>query len=71
MGDQIAYIDSGEAVADVVAEMLSEQGLLRVTDEPRTEEFYVTDSASRFRRVAELFLGRPLESIESVELGTI
>ncbi len=71
MGDQIAYIDSGEAVADVVADMLSEQGLLRMTDRPRTEEFYVTDSASRFRRVAELFLGRPLESIESVELGTI
>jgi len=71
MGDQIAYIDSGEAVADVVANMLSEQGLLRMTNQPRTEEFYVTDSASRFRRVAEFFLGRPLELIESVELGTI
>lgn len=71
MGDQIAYIDSGEAVADVVANMLSEQGLLRTANEPPAEEFYVTDSASRFRRVAELFLGRPLELIESVELGTI
>ena len=71
MGSQIAYIDSGEAVADVVANMLSEQGLLRTASQPPTEEFYVTDSASRFRRVAELFLGRPLESIESVELGTI
>ena len=34
-------------------------------------EFYVTDSAARFRRVAELFLGRPLESVETVELGAI
>lgn len=71
MGDHICYVDSGEAVADVVAEMMSEQGLLRTANEPRTEEFYVTDSDSSFRRVAESFLGRPLESIKSIELGTI
>ena len=71
MGHQVAFIDSGEAVADQVAIVLEEQGLLRAADEPRTEEFYVTDSAARFRRVAELFLGRPLENIESVELGSI
>ncbi|HST19862.1 MAG TPA: glutamate racemase [Blastocatellia bacterium] len=71
MGDHISYVDSGEAVADVVADMLSEQGLLRTANQPRTEEFYVTDSDLYFRRVAESFLGRPLESIESVELGTI
>ncbi|HKP85046.1 MAG TPA: glutamate racemase [Blastocatellia bacterium] len=71
MGGQVNFVDSGEAVAEQVATVLQEQGLLRATDEPRTEEFYVTDSASRFRRVAELFLGRPLETIESVELGNI
>jgi glutamate racemase len=71
MGDHICYVDSGEAVADVVADMMAEQGLLRTANQPRTEEFYVTDSDLYFRRVAESFLGRPLESIESVELGTI
>jgi glutamate racemase len=71
MGDHVNFVDSGEAVADQVALALAEHGLLRSSDRPRKEEFYVTDSADRFRRVAELFLGRPLESIESVELGNI
>jgi glutamate racemase len=71
MGDHISYIDSGEAVADEVAHLLEERDLLRKSDEPRTEQFYVTDSAARFRRVAELFLGRPLEAVNTVELGAI
>ena len=71
MGDHIAFIDSGEAVADEVARLLEERDLVRHPSEPRTEQFYVTDAAVRFRRVAELFLGRPLESVETVELGTI
>src|SRR6266404_4342198 len=71
MGDHISYVDSGEAVADEVAKLLEERGLLRGDGQPRVEEFYVTDSADRFRRVAELFLGRPLESVTTVRLGTI
>lgn len=71
MGDHISFVDSGEAVADQIASMLEERDLLRKADGPGIEEFYVTDSADRFRRVAELFLGRPLESVETVKLGTI
>jgi glutamate racemase len=71
MGNSAAYVDSGEAVAEELARLLEERGLRRASDEPPGEKFYVTDSASRFRRVAELFLGRPLESVESVELGSI
>lgn len=69
MGEGVTCIDSGEAVAAEVAKQLKESGLARKSHEPRREEFYVTDSATRFRRVAELFLGRPLESVEVVELG--
>jgi glutamate racemase len=71
LGDQIKYVDSGEAVAEVLATRLAEEGLARDGGQTRTEEFYVTDSAVRFRRVAELFLGRPLESVETVELGIV
>ena len=71
MGDHVTFIDSGEAVADEVARVLEERQLVRTSQEPRTEEFFVTDAAVRFRRVAELFLGRPLEAVETVELGTI
>ncbi|MEW6212737.1 MAG: glutamate racemase [Acidobacteriota bacterium] len=69
MGEKIRCIDSGEAVAMEVARQMEESGLARESREPRTESFYVTDSAARFRRVAELFLGRPLVSLEVVELG--
>ena len=71
MGAHINYVDSGEAVADEIAKLLEERNLIRKDDQPRVEEFYVTDSADRFRRVAELFLGRPLESVATVKLGAI
>ena len=71
MGDAIKYIDSGEAVADTLAALLEAENIECKSGRQRTEEFYVTDSAARFRRVAEIFLGRPLESVEKVELGTV
>jgi glutamate racemase len=71
MGDHVTFIDSGAAVADEVAKVLQVSGLLRSEKEPRSEEFYVTDAAIRFQRVAELFLGRPLGAVKTVELGTL
>ncbi|MBI3650024.1 MAG: glutamate racemase [Acidobacteria bacterium] len=71
MGDAVSLIDSGEAVADVVAERLCAEGLMRQSAAPRSEQFYVTDSARRFRKVAEYFLGRPIESLETIELGQL
>lgn len=70
MGESLSYVDSGEAVAETLARTLEEEGLASSGARPRTEEFFVTDSADRFRRVAELFLGRPPQSVETVELGT-
>ena len=71
MGDHISYVDSGETVADEIAKMLEERDLICKDGLPRVEEFYVTDSAERFRRVAERFLGRTLESVDTVKLGAI
>jgi glutamate racemase len=71
MGDAVDLIDSGEAVAEVVAKMLEEKNLVRSSAEPRNESFYVTDSAARFRRVAEIFLGRSIESLETISLGQL
>jgi glutamate racemase len=68
MGDDVTLIDSGEAVADVVAEMLAKEELTCTGATSRQEQFFVTDSAARFRRVAELFLGRPIDSLETVAL---
>ena len=71
LGDRLNFIDSGEAVADELAVLLEAEGLLCDSRAPRTEAFYVTDAATRFRRVAELFLGRPLDAVTPVELGAI
>ena len=71
LGDGLSYVDSGEAVAERLAQLLEEQQLSSDNGAQQTEEFYVTDSADRFRRVAELFLGRQLESVETVNLGNL
>jgi glutamate racemase len=68
MGPAVRLIDSGDAVAEEVARSLAARGLLRrAEDEPRLQ-FYVTDAAERFRRVAERFLGAPLPGVEAVEV---
>lgn len=69
MGESVRYIDSGEAVADEVALLLESRGLERRASSDPTEKFYVTDAASRFGRIAELFLGRQIGSVELVGLG--
>jgi glutamate racemase len=71
MGDGVACVDSGEAVAEELANLLEAKGMICAGDGQRSEEFYVTDSAARFRRVAALFLGRPLEEIKTIKLGEL
>jgi glutamate racemase len=71
LGDRLSYVDSGEAVAETLAQLLEEQQLSSDNDAQQSEEFYVTDSADRFRRVAELFLGRQVDVVETVNLGNL
>ncbi len=84
VGGGVQLIDSGEATAEVVEELLEEEGLRRKTDtatgklfaewarERRLcddlDHFYVTDAADRFARVAERFLGSAPSVLEAVEV---
>jgi glutamate racemase len=68
MGPEVKLIDSGDAVADEVAAALADRGLLRVADEQAPLRFYVTDTAERFRRVAERFLEAPIDHVEAVDV---
>ena len=68
VGPEVALIDSGDALAEEVAILLAESGQLPSPDVPGEDQFFVTDAAQRFRRVAELFLGSPLERFDTVEL---
>lgn len=76
VGEEIQLIESGEAVAEEVAQLLQERSLSacarrsgrerRLGDD--LDHFYVTDAAERFARVAERFLGQAPAVLEAVEL---
>lgn len=75
IGKNVILIDSGEAAADEVADLLRRTNLSsrRTPPERRTlcddlDHFYVTDAAERFARVAERFLGAKPAKLEAVEL---
>lgn len=68
LGHEVAIVDSAEATADAVASLLSARGLLRVPTGPARHRTLCTDVPDRFRAVAERFLGRPVESVELVDL---
>ena len=76
VGENVKLIDSGEATAEEVANLLKEKNLeSNLTNQNRTrrlcddlDHFYVTDAAERFARVAERFLGSPPAKLEAIEL---
>ena len=77
MGNAVRLIDSGEATARDVRELLDAKGLSRRSKDDHTrarhlcddlDHFYVTDAAERFSRVAERFLGTAPSVLEAVEV---
>ena len=75
VGANVRLVDSGEATADEVAQLLKEKGL----ENPNVyvgkrhlcddlDHFYVTDAADRFARVAERFLGTKPSKLEAIEV---
>ena len=77
VGESVKLIDSGEATAETVANLLKEKNLANLSvarnSRARTlcddlDNFYVTDAAERFARVAERFLGSQPSRLEAVEL---
>ena len=79
VGARVRLIDSGEAAAGAVADLLAGEGLAREAAEGAArarqrslcddlDHFYVTDAAARFARVAERFLGSAPRVLEAVEV---
>lgn len=76
VGDGVTLIDSGEATAEEVAALLSKKKLAnaeRIYEATRElcddlDNFYVTDAAERFARVAERFLGAKPAKLEAIEV---
>lgn len=75
VGAGVKLVDSGEATADEVADLLDAKSLASGTA-PAGErhlgddmdDFYVTDAAERFARVAERFLGVQPSVLEAIEV---
>lgn len=67
MGPDVTLVDSAESVAISATEILGPR-TESVPVAGRSSRFYVTDSASRFQAVAELFLGKTVEHLEAVEV---
>ena len=69
----VTLIDSAEATALEVRELLGLKGLLRaeqdISSEPGSHKFYVTDSPERFIQVGRHFLGDTLAEAQLVDLG--
>lgn len=77
VGESVRLIDSGQAAADEVAELLDAKNLAnagqisynrerRLCDD--LDHFFVTDAAERFAKVAERFLGVTPSRLEAIEL---
>jgi glutamate racemase len=78
VGENVTLIDSGEATADEVVSLLEESDLLSEREVPEArslcddlDNFYVTDAAERFARVAERFLGSQPSVLEAVEVSEL
>jgi len=72
---RVAIVDSAESTAVAVVEELREtterssRRDAKTANSEATFKFYVTDSVEKFRRMAPLFLGHPVENVEHVDLG--
>ena len=69
MGDT-RLIDSAEETAAETSRMLESTGMRRkVGGPPPTRRYIASDAAETFRRLAERFLGQPVDRVETVTLG--
>ncbi len=77
VGTDVALIDSGEATAEEVRQLLEDKNLKNENPLKREiarrlcddlDHFYVTDAADRFARVAERFLGVKPAKLEAIEV---
>jgi glutamate racemase len=64
----VQLIDSGEATAAVVKQMLLEQGLANTSTEQPNVQFFVSDAPDKFTHIGERFLGRSLGVVKKVSL---
>ena len=70
--EHVTIVDSAESTARVVCDRLKLDPLHPPADQERRSQprlkFFATDSAEKFRRLGEKFLGSPIEKVTHVDL---
>ena len=67
LGSSAEVIDSAEATAAEVERVVSMRE--RAPEKAATFECFATDSVEKFQRLGSLFLGRPIEHVQHLDLG--
>lgn len=67
MGD-VKLIDSAVETAKVVKELVADKAMMKLSETPPSEKFFVTDSPERFINVGEKFLQKKIKNIEKIKL---
>jgi glutamate racemase len=72
IGSEVALVDSAETTALAVADALASSALGSAANSGGgATRFFATDSPERFARVGAIFLGRPIEEVELVDLRAL
>ncbi len=67
VGAGVTLVDSGEATAQVVADLLDEKGLRNMSSARANVQFFVSDIPHKFAEVGERFLGERLGRVRRAE----
>lgn len=71
VGKNVKLVDSGTPAARLVEEYLNGRGLRNISNQAGRKEFYVSDIPSKFRDIAERFLGKKITHLHKVELDEL
>lgn len=69
LGPDVALIDSAEQTAAETRRMLGARGLLAPASATPTRRYIASDNPQQFLRMAQRFLGAPIEGVETHTLG--
>jgi glutamate racemase len=69
MGEDVRLIDSAEETARETRRMLDKAGLLTNTSAKAEHRFIASDAPEQFLRLAQRFLGTPIDRVETITLG--
>ncbi len=68
IGDDVTLVDSGVVAAEMIRNELDRTDLHTNSYSMGNQELYVSDIPTKFREVAELFLGNPVKDVHKVEV---